>query len=68
MKALGALAESRKARYNKATTGILDAPRLHNNPYARGQIVTRDETRIKKSVSICVPITRLGIGAGPDKT
>jgi len=27
------------------TTGILDAPHLRNNPYARGQIVTRTDER-----------------------
>jgi len=27
------------------TTGILDAPHLRNNPYARGQIVTRIDAR-----------------------
>jgi len=58
------------------TTGILDAPHLRNNPYARGQIVTRIDERgacvavdpdTGRPLSEEERLARLGIGESPRK-
>ena len=58
------------------TTGILDAPHLRNNPYARGQMVTRIDERgacvaadpvSGRPLSEEERLARLGIGESPRK-